>query len=117
MLQLSPSEERMQMLFESQTLKAKNEMLKVEVELLKTQRVQEPVVPRHKQEPQYQHVLVGLHNIFMFYEEDEEAKGIDEMEQPMQDLPPSPLNEPQDFEEQAGENKQGLARQTLKERV
>ena len=79
--------------------------------------MQETIAPRHKQEPQYQYVLVGLHNIFMFYQEDEEAEGIDEIEQPMQDSPPSPLNEPQDFEEQAGEEQQGLTRQTLKERL
>ena len=57
---------------------------------------------------------MGLLNIFMFYQEDEETEGIDEMEQPMQDPPPSPLNEPQDLEDQAGEEHQGLTRQTLK---
>ena len=53
----------------------------------------------------------------MFYQEDEEIESIDEMEQPMQDLPPSPLNEPQDLEEQVGEEQQGLTRQTLKEKL
>ena len=41
---------------------------------------------------------VWLHNLILFYKEDEETEDIDEMEQPMQDPPLSPLNEPQDFE-------------------
>ena len=61
---------------------------------------------------------VELHNVFLFYQEDEETKDIDEMVQPMQNPPPSPLNETQeDFEEQASGEQQDPTRQTLKERL
>ena len=60
------------MIQELQILRAKNQVLKIEVEQLKTQRVQEPVVPRQEQEKPYQHVPMGLHNMFLFYQEEEE---------------------------------------------
>ena len=60
---------------------------------------------------------MGLHSMFMFYQDDEEIENIEEMEQPKPDLPPFPLNEPQeDLEEQADEGSM-LTRQTLKERI
>ena len=107
MLQLSPSKERLQMLrelqalkeenqmlWEVQALKEENQMLAAEVQKLKTQRVEELVVPRPVQELYYQYVLVGVHNMFIFYQEHEEKEDINEMDQPLQDLPPSPLSDP-----------------------
>ena len=76
------------------------------------------MVPRLVQAPQYQYVPVGFHNIFIFYQEDDEEEGIDEMDQPLQDQPPSPLNDPhEDFEDQLEEERPGLTRKTLKERL
>ena len=61
---------------------------------------------------------VGVHNIFILYQEDVEEEGIDEMDQPLQDLPPSPLNDPhEEFQDQPEEEKPWLTRQTLKERL
>ena len=61
---------------------------------------------------------VGILNIFLFYQEDEEEEGINEMDQPLQDLPPSPLNDPhEEFQDQPEEVKLGFTRQTLKERL
>ena len=37
---------------------------------------------------------LGLHSMYMLYQKDEEEKDIDEMDQPMPDQHPSPLNDP-----------------------
>ena len=118
MLQLSPPKERLQMLQELWALQKGNQMLIAKVQKLKTQRVEEPVVPKPVQAPQYQYVPMGVHNVFIFYQEDDEEEDIDEMDQPLQDQPPSCLNDPhEDFEDQPKEERPGLTRQTLKERL
>ena len=88
------------MLQELQTLREENQSLKAEVQYLQSKRVQEIVVPRSAQVPKYQYVPVGIHNIFTFYQKDDEEEDIDEMDQPLQDQPPYPLNDPhKDFED------------------
>ena len=44
---------------------------------------------------------MGVLSIFILYQDDVEEEGIDEMDQPPQDLPPSPLNDPhEEFQDQ-----------------
>ena len=54
---------------------------------------------------------MGVHNIFTLYQEDEEEEDIDEMDQPLHDQPPSPLNDPYEkFEDQHEEERPELTR-------
>ena len=93
-------------------------MLTVEVQKLKTKRVEEPMVPMPIQELHFQYVPMGVHNIFILYQEDEEEEDIDEIDQPLHDEPPSPLNDPHEqFEDPLEEERPRLTRQTLKERL
>ena len=95
-----------------------NQRLTTEVQKLKTKRVEEPVVPKLVQEMHYQYVPVGVHNISTLCWEDEEEKDIDDMDQPLHNQPPSPLNDPyEEVEGQIEEERPALTRQTLKERL
>ena len=117
-LQLSLYKERLQMLQELQALREENQVLTTKVQKLKTKRVEEPMVPKPVQELHYQYVPVGLHNIFIVYQKDEEEEDIDEMDQPLHDQPPSPLNDPyEESEDQPAEERPDLTWQTLKERL
>ena len=76
------------------------------------------VVPKLAQELHYQYVPEGVHNIFILYQEYEEEEDIDEMDQPLHNQLPYPLNDPyEEFENPPEEERPGLTRQTLKERL
>ena len=94
MLQLSPFEERNQMMQELQALREENQSLRAKVQDAKAKRMQEQVLPRPAQEKKYTYVPVGVHNFFVFYQDDDMIQDIDEMDQPLQDQAPSPLNDP-----------------------
>ena len=82
MLQLSPSDEKDQLMLELQMLWEENQNLRAEVKDLKTKKMQEQETPKPVQE----------------------KKDLDEMDQPLPDQAPSPLKDPQElFEDQQPE--------------
>ena len=96
MLQLSPSNKRTQIMLELQTLWEEHQYLRVEVQELKTKKMQEQGPPKPVQE----------------------KKDLDEMDQPLPDQAPSPLKDPQElFEDQPPEQQPASVQRTLKERL
>ena len=61
--------------------------------------------------------ICSLHSMFLFYQEEDKLEEFDEMEHQRQYLPPSPLNEPQDFLDKQKEKEPALTRVTLKDRL
>ena len=96
MLQLSSSDKRTQVMLELQTLREENQHLRAEVQELKTKKMQEQGPPKPVQE----------------------KKDLDEMDQPLPDQAPSPLNDPLEiFEDPPAEQQLDSVWRTLKERL
>ena len=95
-------------MLEIQALCAENQSLKEENERMKAQAMPPQEDPRQ----------IELKGMFHMYDSGLETKGIDEMEQHRQNLPPSPLNDPMDQgQDQSPESQHEDVKKSLKEKL